>query len=285
MVFPNPAAVPGLPIPATGEGAAGLRAITADPRSAVLAFDFDGVLSPIIADPSQSRAYPGMVDALNRLAALVGTVAIITGRQAAEVLRLGEFGALAEAEHFAVFGLYGMQHWDRASGQIVSEPAPPGVAAVRAELPELLGELPAARGAAIEDKAISVAVHTRRADEPHAAFAALVEPLTAMAARHGLAMEPGRLVLELRTPGVNKGNALTGLVRRRAARSVAYFGDDLGDLPAFAAVDDLRADGLAGLKVCSGSAEVQRLADAADLVVDGPPGVLAFLQGLAATLS
>jgi len=66
---------------------------------------------------------------------------------------------------------------------------------------------------------------------------------------------------------------------------VAYFGDDLGDLPAFAAVDDLRADGLAGLKVCSGSAEVQRLADAADLVVDGPPGVLAFLQGLAATLS
>jgi len=52
-----------------------------------------------------------------------------------------------------------------------------------------------------------------------------------IAARLGLAAEPGRYVIELRPPGVDKGSALTGLAGERAARSVLFCGDDLGDLP------------------------------------------------------
>ncbi len=101
-------------------------------------------------------------------------------------------------------------------------------------------------------------------------------------------VEPGRLVLELRPPGVDKGTALTGLLRERGARSVLYAGDDLGDVPAFAAVEGLRPEGLAGLLVCSGAvgdAPVRELADRADLVVPGPAGVVELLVALGEELS
>ncbi|MFG2044676.1 trehalose-phosphatase [Dactylosporangium sp. NPDC048998] len=265
--------------PESAAGAAGLTAILDRPQEASLAFDFDGVLSPIVADPSLSRPYPGVVAALGRLAELVGSVSIITGRPVADVLRLGDLGELAALEQFSIFGLYGMQRWDRAGRAVVSEPVPAGVAEARAELPALL-EAAGEPGVTVEDKAMSVAVHTRRADEPHRAFAALRGPLHELAGRHGLALEPGRMVLELRPPGVDKGHALRAIVERRGARAVAYFGDDLGDLAAFDAVERLREAGMAGLKVCSGSDEVPQLAARADLIVDGPPGVLEFVEGL-----
>ena len=49
----------------------------------------------------------------------------------------------------------------------------------------------------------------------------------------------------------------------------------------FRAVATLRADGIPGLAVCSGSAEVTGLAEHADLMVDGPAGVVDLLNALA----
>ena len=80
---------------------------------------------------------------------------------------------------------------------------------------------------------------------------------------------------------MDKGVALADWVRETGATTVLYAGDDLGDLAAFAAVERLRSDGLAGLLVCSGSDEVAELADRADLVVDGPTGVVGLLAALA----
>jgi trehalose 6-phosphate phosphatase len=158
------------------------------------------------------------------------------------------------------------------------------VRAARAALPDLLREAGAPEGTWVEDKAHAVAVHTRRTADPEAALRGLSGPLGELAARLGLAAEPGRFVIELRPPGVDKGTALTGLVRERAARSVLFCGDDLGDLPAFAAVRALRADGVPGCAVASASPESPRVAAAADLVVDGPEGVVALLAAIAAEL-
>ncbi len=63
-----------------------------------------------------------------------------------------------------------------------------------------------------------------------------------------------------------------------------YAGDDLGDLAAFTAVDKLRGSGTAGVLVCSGSEEVTELRERADLVVDGPSGVVGLLRALAERL-
>ena len=147
---PAPRGGPDLPTPRTAEGREGLAAILRDPGRALIALDFDGTLSPIVADPAAARAHPQTVPVLRRLAGRAGTLAIITGRPAGDVVELGGFT-----------------------------------------------------------------------------------------------------------------------------------GDDLGDLAAFQAVRDLRGSGHPGLTVCSGSAENTRLAGEADLVVDGPDGVLGLLAALA----
>ncbi|KAB8158837.1 trehalose-phosphatase [Streptomyces sp. 3MP-14] len=270
-----------LPQPTTQAGRAGLAALLDQPARALIALDFDGTVAPIVADPEQARAHPDAVPALARLAGRVAVIAVITGRPAEVAVRLGGFAGHPELSGLIVLGAYGAERWDAATGELRTPPPHPGVAAARAELPELT----APTGAFIEDKGNALAVHTRRAADPQGAFETLREPLARLAERHGLHLEPGRLVLELRPGGMDKGVALTALARETGAGSVLYAGDDLGDLPAFAAVADLAAAGIPGLRVCSGSTEVTALAEATDLTVQGPEGLAALLTALADQLA
>ncbi|GHE51404.1 trehalose 6-phosphate phosphatase [Streptomyces longispororuber] len=274
-----------LPEPTSAAGRDGLAAILARPERAVIALDFDGTLAPIVADPEQARAHPEAVPALAALAPKVRSVAVVTGRPAGVAVRHGGFAGVPGLDHLVVLGHYGAERWDAVTGTVQAAEPHPGVAAVRAELPGFLDGIGAWRGTWIEEKGRALAVHTRRAEDPQAAFDALSEPLAGLARRHGLIVEPGRMVLELRPPGVDKGVALTEYVREVGAEAVLYAGDDLGDLPAFAAVEKLRADGgVPGLLVCSGSAEVAELTSRADLVVPGPAGVVSLLTTLTTRL-
>jgi trehalose 6-phosphate phosphatase len=265
--------------PTTPAGVEGLAAIARDPRRALLAFDFDGVVSPIVDDPEQAQASPRVLHALSGIGRLVGAVAIITGRPVSFLTSRDGFGELASIPGFTVYGHYGRERW--SAGAVLVPPASEDVAAVRTELTRLLDGPGEYRGVWLEDKGSSVAVHTRRAADPLGALAALEEPVRELALRHKLRVEPGKLVLEIRPDGVHKGDVLRGIARERAAQAVLYAGDDLGDLSAFAAVDDLRADGIPGIKVCSGSPEAAEVAEAADIVVDGPDGVADLLESLA----
>ncbi|KIF69316.1 trehalose phosphatase [Streptomyces sp. AcH 505] len=274
-----------LPHPTTAAGAEGLAALLARPGKAVVALDFDGTLADIVPDPEQARAHPRAVPALAALAPRVASVAVVTGRPAGVAVRYGGFAGVPGLDHLVVLGHYGAERWDAVTGT-VRTPAPhPGVAAARAELPGFLDKFGAWRGTWIEEKGQAVAVHTRRAADPQAAFDALREPLAELADRHGLMLEPGRMVLELRPPGMDKGVALAEYVREVGAETVLYAGDDLGDLPAFAAVDRLRAEGHPGLLVCSGGTEVPEMTAGADLVLPGPGAVADFLADLAAAVA
>jgi trehalose 6-phosphate phosphatase len=133
----------------------------------------------------------------------------------------------------------------------------------------------------VEDKGHALVVHVRGTADPQAALALLTGPLAGFATAAGLDAKPGRLVIELRPRGIDKGAALTGLIAERNPSTVLFAGDDLGDLPAFEAVRAARADGRQGITVCSASDEVTALAAHADLVVDGPEGVSALLVTLA----
>ncbi|MHC0429638.1 trehalose-phosphatase [Streptomyces sp. O3] len=277
--------VPDLPTPVTAAGREGLAALVARPERAVVALDFDGTLAEIVPDPERARAHPDAVPALAALAPRVGSVAVVTGRPAGVAVRYGGFAGVPGLDHLVVLGHYGAERWDAVSGRVRAPEPHPGVAAVRAELPGFLDALGAWHGSWIEEKGRALAVHTRRAADPEAAFAALRGPLGELAARHGLVVEPGRLVLELRPPGVDKGAALTAYLREVSAESVLYAGDDLGDLAAFAAVEKARGEGVPGVLVCSGSDEVRELADRADLVVDGPSGVVGLLAALASRVA
>jgi trehalose 6-phosphate phosphatase len=281
VTLPRPATPEGpAPEGPTPAGRAGLDALLADPRHALVAADFDGTLAPIVARPADARPLPGALPALTALAGAVGTLAIITGRPAADAVALGGFETIPG---LIVLGHYGWQRWQ--GGELTAPQPPPAVAEARAALPGVLRAAGAPDGTWVEDKANAVAVHTRGTDDPQAALDRLREPLGGLAARLGLAAEPGRFVIELRPPGVDKGSALTGLAGERAARSVLYCGDDLGDLPAFAAVRALRADGVPGCAVASASDESPQVAAAADLVVAGPEEMVALLTSLAGQLT
>lgn len=269
-----------LPEPRSDAGRAGLDALLREPGRALIALDYDGTLAPIVADPAAARAHPDAVRALSGLAPLAGTLAVITGRAARLAV---ELSGLDRVPGIIVLGQYGRQRWE--AGTLTSPPAPPGVADARRRLPGVLAAAGAPEGTWTEDKGDALAVHTRRTAEPGPALERLRAPLTALAERTGLAVEPGRMVIELRPPGSDKGQALKNLVQERKASAVMYAGDDLGDRAAFEAVDSLRRGGTPGLTVCSGSPEVTALSELADLTVDGPAGVISLLDSLAAGLS
>jgi trehalose 6-phosphate phosphatase len=272
-----------LPQPTTPDGREGLDQLLRSPESALLAFDFDGTLAPIVDDPEQAHAHPDAAAALALVAPSVGQLAIVTGRPARVAVRLGGFGDVAGLENLIVLGQYGLERWDAASGRFWSADQPEGLAVVKSRLPAVL-EVLELEDAVIEDKGLAVAVHVRRVADPDKAYRWLQPALQALAVQNGLVMEHGRMVLELRPPGMDKGGALTGLAEEVDARTVMFVGDDLGDLAAFDAVEEFRAEGGFGLLVCSGSTEQTALVERSDIVVDGPSGVVDLLRALAAAL-
>lgn len=269
-----------LSYPGSPAGLSALKQLARSPGEALIAFDYDGTLAPIVTDPENAHAHPGAVPALQELASLVGSIAVVTGRPAAAAVRLGGLDAV---DGLVVLGQYGRERWE--AGEVAVPEAPPGVELARGELPDLLLRAAAPSGTWIEDKGQALAVHTRRTADPDTALELLREPLAQLALRADLALEPGRMVVELRPRGMDKGAALTQFAAERVATSVLYAGDDLGDLAAFDAVERLRASGVPGVTVCSGSAEVAELADRADIVVDGPGGVVRFLHELTEVLN
>src|SRR5204862_3688757 len=109
-----------IPTPVTAPGRDALAAILADPHRALFAFDYDGVLAPIVDDPQNSPPHPDAVPALTRLATLVGTVVIISGRPAEVVVDYGRFQDVPALVDLVVFGHYGRERWQ--SGRVVTAP-------------------------------------------------------------------------------------------------------------------------------------------------------------------
>lgn len=262
-----------LPQPRTQAGRAGLAALLAAPAGALVALDYDGTLAPVVERPEDAAPQPGAVEALGHLP--VGRRSLVTGRPADVVVELGGFHAVPG---LVVMGQYGLQRW--AAGRLAGPEPLPALDRLRTALLPLL----AAEGARLEDKGLALVVHTRPAADPHGALERLRGPVEQLAREAGLEPHPGRLVLELRPPGYDKRRALLALADPPPS-AVLFCGDDVGDLGGFDAVDELRGQGVPGLLVCSDSAETAaELRDRADLVVDGPAGVVRLLRQLAAAM-
>jgi len=269
-----------LPESLSASGAGALEAILRAPSQTLIATDFDGTLAPIVEDPEQAYADPNAVAALGRLGEHVGAVVVITGRPVRTAVRLGRFRGVAGLQSMTIVGQYGVERWNAADDEYLLPPDPPQISAVAEELPKILDSLGMSE-ARIEDKGRAIAIHTRSLPDPKVALAQLEEPLGDLAGRHGLMLAPGKNVWEIRTPDMDKGAALHAIVEETGARQVIFAGDDLGDLPAFRAVRELATAGVAGLLVCSASTEEDALTELSDVIVDGPPGLAAWLDELA----
>lgn len=225
--------------------------------------DFDGTLSEIVPRPDQARALPGTRSLLAELAERYEVVAVISGRPTAQARA---FVDVAEVE---VFGQYGIEQGPSSGLQ----------ADLRSAVEEAAGEV---EGAWVEDKGASLAVHYRDALDQAGAEARLGPSLQAIADDHGLILLSGKKVVELApadTPG--KGAVVLREVRARGLAGCLFAGDDRADLAAFHALDELRAEGLAVVKVAVRSEETPgELVESADLVVERPGGLLELLGRL-----
>jgi trehalose 6-phosphate phosphatase len=263
-------------------------ALVAAAPGLIVACDFDGTLSPIVEDPTKAHIHPEAGEVLVALARKVLAIAVVTGRPARQVLDLGgleEVGdAVAEAgKELLVFGQYGNERWTSSHRTIVGPRPPQGLATFLRDLPRTLRQAGAA-DAYVEEKGLAVAVHTRRLPDPEAAFLRLLPVLREQAEAHDLIVEPGRNVIEVRSDGMDKGLVVDRLITRLDAKAFLFAGDDLGDVEAFETVKAYADEGLPTLLVCSASEEQSALVPLADIVVDGPDGVLELLRRLTADI-
>ena len=251
---------------------------------AAVGLDFDGTLAPIVDDPERAHIHPEAPEVLVELAEVVAAVAVITGRPARQALDLGGLEEVGNTigEHgkeLYLFGQYGNERWSSTRRRIVSPRPPQGLSRFLRDLPRTLRNAGAA-DAWVEDKGLAHAVHTRRMADPEEAYRRLLPALRDLAERNHLVLEPGRQVIEVRAPGMDKGKAVETLVEEIGAGAFLFAGDDLGDVEAFEAVATLAKDGMPTLLVCSASDEVSALVERADVVVHGPEGVLDLLRRL-----
>jgi trehalose 6-phosphate phosphatase len=247
---------------------AALAPFRARPADAAAVVDFDGTLSPIVDDPAAARAADGAAEALVALAARLGLVAVMSGRPT-------DFLRTVLPPGVTLSGLYGLE--------IVREGVRtdhPDAATWRATVADA-ARRSAEHGPAgmdVEPKGLSLTLHYRRHPEAADAVAAWAYE---EAARSGLEVRAAKMSIELHPPiAADKGTALEALAGGFGA--VCFVGDDRGDLPAYDALDRMAAQGIHALRVAVASDEAPaELLARADLVLDGPLAVVAFLRRLA----
>jgi trehalose 6-phosphate phosphatase len=254
------------------EWAARFAPFLADRAGSAVLTDFDGTLAAIVADPATARPLPGAREVLADLSRRFATVAVVSGRPASFLV--DHFGGI---DGLRLVGSYGSE-WSGADGLITTDPTIEGWRPVVSEAAtRLAAEAPP--GVFVEDKALSLTVHWRRAPE---AEHWVVDAAAAESKRSGLVGHEGRRSVELRPPGpIDKGSVVEQLAT--GARCACFLGDDVGDLPAFAALDRLAVQsGTAVVKVAAADQDgPPEVAASADVIVDGPPGALRLLQWLA----
>lgn len=247
--------------------AAALQTLRRDPERTAVLLDFDGTLSPIVEDPEAAIPLAGAVDVLVALSGRFAVVAVVSGRPASYLQRHLPADLL-------LVGLYGLE---RVEGGVIQPH--PEAAAWRTVVAELVREarrdLP--EGVGVEDKGLSLTLHVR----PHPELAEMSWSWAAAAAeRSGLQVRRARMSAELHPPvGADKGTVTAELVAGMDA--ACFIGDDVGDLPAFTALAGFASAGGDAVRAVVRSEEATpELLAVADVLLDGPAGVLDFLTAL-----
>jgi trehalose 6-phosphate phosphatase len=201
---------------------------------AALFLDLDGTLAPIAERPEDVRPDPRRSDLLQKLnARLKGRLAVVSGRS------LSEIDHILENRVTCVAAIHGLVRRD--SHGVIGEAAPhPGLVPARIALREFADR---DTRLLIEDKALSLTMHYRQAPDRASEVIELAERLATVT---GLTLQPGDMVVELRTPGASKGDSIRAFMTEEPFRGAkpVFLGDDLTDEHGFFAVRQLGGYGV-----------------------------------------
>jgi len=224
-----------------------------------LFLDLDGTLANIEPTPDAVGPDSRRNTLIARLARrLDGRLAVLSGRTIAEIDRI-----LDAAAH-CVAGVHGLQR-RTADAVRVDQPAHPMLDTADGMLTSFAASH---RGLLLERKPGALALHYR--GHPPAEEACL-ELAHRISAAYGLTVQEGQMVVELRTPGPDKGDALLAFMAEPGFGGMVpvMIGDDLTDEHAFIA-----ADSLGGFGILVGDARPT----AARYRLQDPDAVLAWLE-------
>jgi trehalose 6-phosphate phosphatase len=233
-------------------------------RPLALLLDFDGTLVEIGDTPDSVAISPAMTDTLTLAARqLDGRIAVVSGRsleQLHQLLPPALAGGVIAASHGQELSVDGT----------VRAPRPTRLFAELAFKAALHFEhYP---GIVIEEKSFGLGVHYRLMPQLRDRAE---QWAMAQAAAHGLVVQQGDMVFELRPGGSDKGDAVRAIMAldRFAGSAPVFIGDDLTDIPAF---DAARA--LGGTAISVGT----RTADHANERLDSVEGVRRRIAALVA---
>jgi len=248
-----------------------------DAATAGILLDFDGTLSQLVPLPSDARPYEGVGDALAALSERYRRVAIVSGRSASELLQW--LGPTID-----IWGVHGAER-TRGGEVVVSDMAAPYVDLMKKvhEEAERRIEALAMPGILVEDKGVMIGLHYRATEDHDLAARELGRVTNELAERFELHQAAGKRAFELRAPvEFSKAKVVLEVAREASLDPVLFAGDDVVDLPAFDALDELEREGAGVLRVAVSSEEAPaEVLERADLVVDGPEGMLELLRRLA----
>lgn len=258
-----------------------LAPLLADPARAAVLLDIDGTLAPIVRHADDAHVPEPTRLPLIAIAKRYGLVACVSGRRATIARRIVSLGSITYVGNHGTELLRGGTTEPEIDPQAAEwRRRVQAFAAEQLRGPEL--HRLRIRG---EDKDVIYAFHWRGAPDEDAAEAE-ARRLEERARALGLATHWGRKVLEVRPPvDLHKGKGIDRLLEQADVAVALYAGDDRTDIDAFDALRAAVADGRLRAAVCVGVRSDEtpaELEDAADLLVDGPLGVRALLEQLAA---
>ena len=135
-----------------------LAVLLAAPATTAVLTDFDGTLSPIVADPEEARPLPGATAVLARLARHFAAVAVVSGRPVSFLAqRLAAAGPARPALRRLRPGMDGGRSGPGGPrGRALAGPVAAVVEAAEAQAPP---------GVGVEAKGVALALHWRQAPE------------------------------------------------------------------------------------------------------------------------
>jgi trehalose 6-phosphate phosphatase len=249
-----------------------------------LVTDIDGTVSEMAPAPDLAVIDRGALKSLELMALQLAIVGVVTGRAAADALRLT---GLPDFLHIGNHG-YEQVHGVRQSFAPGVEPYLSGISEAAEAVRSAQRVDRDLTGAVIENKRFTASFHYRLCPDPDQAEAtirAIVQPI-ALAAN--LKMSGGKMVIELRPPlSVNKGSAISDLIFENGLKGLIFFGDDITDIDGFVAVRSYdRSLDFTGLAVAIVTPDSSPLvAESADLSLHGVRECAEVLRRLAAFLA
>lgn len=196
------------------------------PSETSLFLDFDGTLVELAERPDAVAVDARLRNLLDQSGKRFdGRVAVVSGRSIAQLDAL--IGTAAA--DLALVGSHGAEV--RLAGTTISAPERP-VSLHDAEA-LFVRTFASEEGVIIEVKTLGVAIHYRLAPLIESAATELAETF---ASKHALHLQKGKMMVELRAPGHDKGSGIAELMKMVPFRDhrPIFLGDDLTDEPGFA---------------------------------------------------